>query len=347
MFCPKYQIRNRLLKTIREIGETLAIIKTRRLTAPAIAKLTLDARSLSSYASTSIEGNPLPLTDVKRLIKQSPKQIRDTEREVLNYNQALGWVQTQVKTGKFQLSAKTFAKVQGMVVDGLMDNPFDIGRLRQRAVVIRDPRDPNKTVFMPPDHGDVELLLDDLMKFVNANLNEIDPVLLAGIFHKQAVIIHPFMDGNGRSTRLMTTAILGMAGLDVFPIFAFESYYNRNVTKYFQMVGEFGDYYEEMVTGNDFTHWLEYFAEGILDELKRVQKSLPDLTGGPQLKPHEKLILDYIDQHSSITQREYETLTDRSRSMRIRDLKHMVASGLTKKHGGGRSVFYTRGNQTT
>ena len=65
MFLPKYQIRNRLLKTIREIGETLAIIRSRQLAAPALTKLRLEARSLSSYASTSIEGNPLPLTDVK------------------------------------------------------------------------------------------------------------------------------------------------------------------------------------------------------------------------------------------------------------------------------------------
>jgi len=345
MLSPKYQIRNRLLKTIREIGETLAIIKTRRLSAPAIAKLTLDARSLSSYASTSIEGNPLPLTDVKRLIKQSPKQIRDTEREVLNYNQALEWVQTQVETGKFQLSAKTFAKVQGMVVDGLMDNPFDIGKLRQRPVIIRDPRDPNKTAFLPPDHVDVKPLLDDLMEFVNANLNDLDPVLLAGLFHKQAVIIHPFMDGNGRSTRLMTTAILGMAGLDVFPIFAFESYYNRNVTKYFQMVGEFGDYYEEKEKFN-FTHWLEYFAEGILDELKRVQKSLPDMTSKPRLKPHEKLILDYIDEHGAITQREYGQITERKLATRKKDFAHLVSVGLIEKQGGSRSIFYTRGETT-
>jgi len=343
MFLPKYIIRNRLLKTIREIGETLTIINARRLSAPVLARLTLEARSLSSYASTSIEGNPLPLTDVKRLIKQSPKQIRDTEREVLNYNQALEWVETQVKTGKFRLTAKTYAKVQGMVVNGLMNNPFDVGNLRQRPVVIRDPRNANKTIFLPPDHGDVKPLLSNLIKFVNENLNEIDPVLLAGIFHKQAVIIHPFMDGNGRSTRLMTTAILGMAGLDVFPIFAFESYYNRNVTKYFQMVGEFGDYYEEK-DKFDFTHWLEYFAEGILDELKRVQKSLPDLVSKPRLRPHEKLILDYVDEHGAITQREYGEITERSLASRKKDLTHMVSIGLLEKQGGSRSIFYIRGH---
>lgn len=339
MFLPKYQIRNRLLKTIREIGETLAIIRSRQLAAPALAKLTLEARSLSSYASTSIEGNPLPLTDVKRLIKQSPKQIRDAQREVLNYNQALEWVQSQVGVSKFKVSAKNFCKIQNMVVDGLMENSFDIGHIRQKPVVIRDPRDVNSVVFMPPNHDDVPVLLDDLIKFTDKNIDELDPILLAGIFHKQAVLIHPFMDGNGRSTRLMTTAILGMTGLDVFPIFAFESYYNRNVTKYFQMVGENGDYYEGK-DSFDFTLWLEYFAEGILDELKRVQKTLPDLRTLPRLQTHEKLILDYIQEHGTITQRDYGTLTTRSLAMRKRDLSKLVEQGLLEKRGAGRSVYY-------
>jgi len=343
MFLPKYQIRNRLLKTIREIGETLAVIRSRQLAAPALSKLTLDARSLSSYASTSIEGNPLPLTDVKRLIKQSPKQVRDAQREVLNYNQALEWVQSQVGASKFKVSAKSFCKIQNMVVDGLMENPFDIGHIRQKPVVIRDPRDVNSVVFMPPNHGDVPALLNDLIQFTDKNIGELDPILLAGIFHKQAVLIHPFMDGNGRSTRLMTTAILGMTGLDVFPIFAFESYYNRNVTKYFQMVGEHGDYYEGK-DSFDFTLWLEYFAEGILDELKRVQKTLPNIQAKPRLKPHEQLILDYVDEHGAITQREYGQITDRSLASRKKDFAHMVSIGLLEKQGGSRSIYYTRGD---
>ena len=71
-----------------------------------------------------------------------------------------------------------------------------------------------------------------------------DPILLAGLFHRQCVIIHPFMDGNGRTARLLTTGILGQGGLDIFRIFAFENYYNRNISRYFQAVGLRGDYYE-------------------------------------------------------------------------------------------------------
>jgi len=337
MFEPKFIIRPRLLRTIREIGETLGMIRASNLSEARLARLTHAARALSAHASTSIEGNPLPLTDVKRLLKQAPAQARDTEREVLNYNRALEWVQDRVKTGRFDLSTNTFQTVQGLVVDGLMENPFDVGHVRQKPVIIRDPRVADSTVFLPPDHGDVPDLCEDLFTYLRQNLNDLDPILLAGIFHKQAVIIHPFMDGNGRSTRLMTTGILGMTGLDVFSIFSFEEYYNRNVTRYFKMVGEQGDYYD-LKGSAEFSNWLEYFAEGILDELKRVQKTLPQKQ--PRLEPHHRLILDHIEAHGSISQKEYGELSDRSLASRKNDFARLVGLGLIRQVGGGRSVYY-------
>ncbi len=51
------------------------------------------------------------------------------------------------------------------------------------------------------------------------------------------------------------------------------------------MVGESGDYYD-LKDELDYTHWLEYFAEGILDELKRVQKTLQYYI--PRLEPHHQ-----------------------------------------------------------
>ena len=341
MFDPKFTIRPRLLRSIREIGETLGMIRASNLSEARLARLTHAARALSAHASTSIEGNPLPLTDVKRLLKEAPALARDTENEVLNYNRALEWVQAKVKTGRFELSTTTFETIQGMVVEGLMENPFDVGHIRQKPVVIRDPRVVDSTVFLPPDHDDVPDLCDALFAWLRDNLTNLDPILLAGIFHKQAVIIHPFMDGNGRSTRLMTSGILGLTGLDVFPIFSFEEYYNRNVSRYFQMVGEHGDFYD-LEGGSEFSAWLEYFAEGILDELKRVQKSLP--AEQPRLEPHHRLILDHIENHGSITQREYGETSGRSLASRKNDFARLVELGLIRQVGGGRSVHYVLGD---
>ncbi len=124
---PKYTISNRLLFTTREIGEALGEIKSYSMSDQQLARLETEARELSSYASTSIEGNPLPLTDVKQLLKTNKENVRDTEREVLNYNKALQTLYAEVRSGKFQLNIKTLERVQGQVVDGLLDNPSHCG----------------------------------------------------------------------------------------------------------------------------------------------------------------------------------------------------------------------------
>jgi len=337
---PKYTISNKLLSTIREIGESLGELKSFHLTDQDLAKLEIEARELSSYASTSIEGNPLPLTDVKRLLKTQKENLRDTEREVLNYNKALQSLYADVRLGKFKLDIKTLEKIQGQVVHGLMDNPAHCGALREAPVIIRNPREINEVVFIPPDSKDVRKLTGDLFNFIESNVGKIDPIILAGIFHRQCVIIHPFIDGNGRTTRLLTTAILGKAGLDLFEIFSFENYYNRNITRYFKAVGLEGDYYD-LKEDVDFSAWLEYFADGILDELRRVRKTLPEQAGEkPRLEPHHHQILDYIKEHGSITQREYGAISSRSLASRKLDFDKLLKLNLIKAEGTGRGTYY-------
>ncbi len=337
---PKYTISNKLLLTIREIGESIGAIKALHLTDTTLANLELSARELSSYASTSIEGNPLPLTDVKQLLKTRKENIRDTEREVLNYNNALQTLFKSVRQNRFVLNVKTLEQVQEKVVEGLMDNPSHCGALRQDPVIIRNPRKLDEIVFIPPDAKNVRELTKSLMDFVNNNIGKIDPVILAGIFHRQNVIIHPFMDGNGRTTRLLTTAILGKTGLDLFEIFSFEDYYNRKITHYFKTVGLEGDYYD-LKDNIDFSVWLEYFAEGILDELRRVIKILPEQSWNKQrLEPHHKKILGYIHEQGSITQREYNDISDRSLASRKLDFEKLIQLNLIEAKGVGRGTYY-------
>lgn len=337
---PKYVISHKLLSTIRKIGESIGEIKGFNLNDKALAQLELDARELSSYASTSIEGNPLPLTDVKRLLKSDKPHIRDTEREVLNYNAALCDLYSAVGSGSFKLDISGLEKVQKQVVDGLMDNPSHCGQIRQAPVIIRNPRKLDEVVFIPPDDKDVRSLLLELMIFINDNVGKIDPIILAGLFHRQCVIIHPFIDGNGRTTRLLTTAILGNAGLDLFEIFSFENYYNQQITRYFKAVGLEGDYYD-LVDVIDFTGWLEYFADGILDELRRICKALPQhLEPKPRLEPHHRQVLDYIKEQGSITQREYGAISTRSLASRKLDFEKLLDLDLIEAKGTGRGTYY-------
>ena len=329
---------------MREIGEVIGEVKSYQLTGKALARLELDARQLSTHASTSIEGNPLALTDVKRVLKSNKQHIRDTEREVLNYNQALQVLYRSVRKGTFKLNISTLEKTQKRVVDGLMDDPADCGRLRQAPVLIRNPRKIDEVVFIPPDAKDVKGLTSELMSFINRSIGKVDLIVLAGLFHRQCVIVHPFIDGNGRATRLLTTAILGKAGLDLFEIFSFENYYNQNITRYFKAVGLEGDYYD-LEAEIDFTQWLEYFADGILDELLRLRKLLPaQLEPRPRLEGHHQQVLEYITEHGSISQREYGAISSRSLASRKVDFEKLIELEMIEAKGAGRGTYYVMKN---
>ncbi len=314
-------------------------LNNRRFPHIVLLELERTAREVSSYASTSIEGNPLPLTEVKKILKFRPAHIRDSEKEVLNYNQALQDLNNKLEVGKVKLSLRFILTIQKQVTKELLPK-FESGQLRDKSVVVNDPRT-GQPVYLPPDVKDVKLLTEDLIEFVNTNEEKIDPLILAGLFHKQMVIIHPFMDGNGRTTRLATKALLAAMGLNTFNLFSFENYYNQNVTKYFQTVGEFGNYYD-LVENIDFSIWLEYFTEGIIDELLRVEKLLPNIAVNPQtqLKPGHLKMIEYIREKGFISDREYARLVHRAKATRTQDFKKLRVWGLIERKGKGKATYY-------
>lgn len=338
MFIPKYTITDQLLSNIKRISTLVNELNNRRFPKVILLEMERAAQAVSTYASTSIEGNPLPLTEVKKVLKSKPENVRDSEREVLNYNQALTSLETQLANKDFKLTLSAILTIHKQVIDGLLPK-YETGKLRQKPVVVNDPR-VGKVVYLPPDVEAVETLMMELVEFTQSE-KHIDPLIIAGVFHKQMVIIHPFMDGNGRTTRLVTKALLADMGLNTFNLFSFENYYNQNVTKYFQTVGELGDY-NELVDKIDFTVWLEYFTGGIIDELLRVEKLLPVSSNSPEtrLEKHHQDILAFIHKNGFISDRDYANLTNRAKATRALDFQKLLDLGMIDRQGKGRSTYY-------
>ncbi|OGI69578.1 hypothetical protein A3A09_00540 [Candidatus Nomurabacteria bacterium RIFCSPLOWO2_01_FULL_42_20] len=339
MFEPKYTISAKLLQNIKRITEIITDLNNRRFSEIVLARFEKEARGVSAFASTSIEGNPLPLTDVKKILKSKPENVRDSEQEVLNYNQALTELNKLIKSKKISFNLSLISEIQGIIINKLIEK-HRLGKIRGEPVFVNDPR-AGKTIYWPPDYKDVSILLTDLIEYTNSNRNKIDPLILAGIFHKQFVIIHPFMDGNGRTVRLLTKILLADLGLNTFNLFSFENYYNKNITKYFAEVGVLGNYYEIKDSIN-FTAWLEYFTDGIIDELLRVKKELEKENISPreELKDYHQEILDYIKKHGYITDKDYAKLTKRARPTRNLDFRKLINLGLIKKLGRGKATYY-------
>ena len=338
MFQPSYRISPQLLDSIKQITILVHELNKQHVSDVVFADLLSEAMVTSTYASTSIEGNPLALTEVKRVLKTQPAHIRQSEQEVINYNRTLQGL-NDASDAPFTLE-QILTIHQGVTADLLPAEHS--GHWRLEPVGIHEPRSGN-VLYLPPDHQDVPGLMGDLVGFVQAEVDRLDPLILAGLFHKQFVIIHPFVDGNGRTTRLATKQLLAGLGLNLFHLLSFENYYNQNVTRYFQRVGVFGNYYD-LVAELDFTDWLEYFAEGILNELHRLEKQLTDRQGPPNqgLKAYHQTILDLIDAQGHVNDRDYAQRTDRAKATRSLDFRKLVEMGIIERKGRGRSTYYQR-----
>lgn len=339
MFTPKYSLTHQLLNNITQVYKLITELNHYRFPRTVLVRFERVARELSVHASTSIEGNPLSLTAVKQLLKSHPKNLHFSQQEVVNYNQALQKLRQSKLNKKSPLSLHLILQVHKMVTQSLLPK-YQSGKLRTFPVVVNNPKT-GRVVFLPPDAKEVRELLLDLVSYINHNQQKIDPVILSGILHKQLVLIHPFMDGNGRTTRLITKVVLAQMGLDTFNLFSFENYYNHNVSAYFQHVGEFGDYHE-LLDKIDFTAWLEYFSKGLVTELERVKQALANVshTVGRPLLPQQRQILQYIQRHGSIADRDYAKLTDRARATRALDFRQLIQLGLIKRLGAGKSSYY-------
>lgn len=339
MITPKYTITQRLLANIKRINSLVLNLNNQHFPDVILLGLEKTAQAVSSYASTSIEGNPLPLTEVKKILKSTPQNLRESEKEVLNYNEALKNLSEKIKERNISLSLNLILNIHKQIMKDLLPI-YEQGKLRQKPVVVNNPKT-GQVVFLPPDAQGVEILMKDLVNFVIVNTNKIDPLILAGIFHKQMVIVHPFIDGNGRTTRLAVKILLAQMGLNTFNLFSFENYYNNNVTKYFQTVGEFGNYYE-IRDKIDFTSWLEYFTEGIIDELLRIQKLLPNQKLSPktQIQTYHQKIIDHIKKNGFITDAIYSTLTKRAKATRTIDFNRLISMKIIERKGKGKATYY-------
>lgn len=339
MFTPKYNISNKLLANIKKVAEITTELNSRRFSFVVLAEFEKKAREISTYSSVSIEGNPLPLTEVRQILKTKPEYIRDSEKEILNYNKALSELNEYIKEKKYDFDLSLLLKIQKSITRNLIDK-YRCGRIRKEPVFVNDPRT-SRTIYLPPNHDDVPGMLTELLKYIKQNEGKIDPLILAGIFHKQFVIIHPFIDGNGRTARLSTKALLAKMGLNTFNLFSFENYYNKNVSRYFQQVGVIGNYYD-LQKDIDFSEWLEYFTDGIIDELLRVKKELEleSNLSKKSISEHQNKIIWYVKENGSISDKEYAKITDRARATRSLDLKRLVEAGEIKRVGHGRATYY-------
>ena len=348
MYQPKFSISPEVFGAVSEIAEVKAIVERSRVLPLNQLQLQREAMIRMVHTSTSIEGNPLEEYQVDKVL--SGMSIAADDRsiiEVKNYQSALKEVEKLAEEDGV-LDEKTILQIHEIAMKGLLP-PEKVGKFRPGPIYIVDDmgNGKEKLRYEGPPEKDLKKLIKELLTWLEkANKDELHPVLKAGIFHTQFVHIHPFSDGNGRVTRLLTNLLLYKDKWDFRKVIVLEEFYNKNRQNYYNALAYGWDIkYQE---GADITDWIEYFMAGFLIEARKVATKIQSLG---MAKTHNKeetvyldadeiKIMDYLATTHKLKSDDLVKLLNIAKRTAQLKLKALVEKGVIKSEGKGPATFY-------
>lgn len=325
---PHFTITNAIAGGLAQIERTRGFLDAATLSEAWLRRMSERALLLEAHHSTHIEGTRLTLDQSARLLagETVPSANADDVRELLNYRAAFDLVSDYLNSGD-PITEGLIREIHRRLVQGVRGGSARPGeyRLAQNYVVNAAT---GAILYTPPPPGDVPALMHDLVAWLNTP-SAIHPVLVGGIAQYQLVHIHPFLDGNGRTSRLLSTLYLFRAGYDFRRLFTLSEFYDRDRPAFYRAIRAVD------LGGLDLTPWLEYFVSGLDTQLAEVKE-----------RGRQAILVDVAAQEHSLNARQAEVLrglategqlTIRDLEQRFpgvarrtlqRDLKLLVAQGL-------------------
>lgn len=190
-----------LLNEIDVLKEQLSTL--RPLPGEALKKIQ-DALDIEyTYESNRIEGNTLTLQETALVVNEgvtiSGKSMRE-HLEAINHTEAINYIKDIAKQD-IEISERTIKEIHALILHGI--DRENAGRYRTVPVMI------SGSTHMPPQPYLIEKQMEDFMlRFKQMEAEKVHPVLIAAYLHDELVRIHPFIDGNGRTSRLLMNLYL-------------------------------------------------------------------------------------------------------------------------------------------
>ncbi|GBO53553.1 Fic family protein [Pseudanabaena sp. lw0831] len=204
------------------------------------------------YESNRIEGNTLTLRETQLVINEgmtiSGKSMRE-HLEAINHKEAILFIDDLVSQ-RVDLSEYILKQIHGIVLYGI--DRENAGVYRRLPVAIAGSK------HLPPQPYLLQDLMESYFRFYNREKDHLHPVVLAAEMHERLVTIHPFIDGNGRTSRLIMNLILLQYG---FPLAIIGGDYDSRMAYY--------DALEKVQTENNKEDFILLIAKKVLFALER------------------------------------------------------------------------------
>jgi Fic family protein len=338
MYKPEFKITNNILKYVAKIEAAREIIDNAPLVPHWERKFQEDAMVRQVHHSTAIEDNALNFTEVKKVIEgEEVISVRKRDvKEILNYRKALELLNTN--SDKLVLDF-ILALNQLLLKDIIADDK--IGRLRDSNVYIVSSKT-KSVVLEPPEADEVEGEITDLIDWYNSD-SSIHSILKSGILQYAITAIHPFIEGNGRTARLLSTWALYSTGYKVNKFFSLEEYYDRDPKGYYNALATADD-------SDDLSDWLEYFVKGLAIEFERIKAKVQSISydglkkrsvGQIALTDRQIKIINFVQERGSFQNSDFSELFPKiSDDTVLRELKDLMNKKIVKKVGRTRAARY-------
>jgi Fic family protein len=196
-------------------------------------------------------------------------------------------------------------------------------------------------VFETASPFDTPRLMGELLTWVNDEREKalLHPLLIIAIFVVVFLEIHPFQDGNGRLSRILTTLLLIQAGYTYVPYSSLESVIELNKEAYYLALRQTQGSIRS--DAPNWQPWLAFFLRSMAEQVRRLEKkvererivlaTLPDLS---------LQIVEFTREHGRITIGDAIKLTGVSRNTLKQHFRQLVERGHLNQQGSGRGVWY-------
>jgi len=204
-------------------------------------------------SSAQIEGTRATMFDAIEM--DAGIDGKDTDaHDILFYIKALNYGIKRIK--EFPFSLRFIRELHSVLMKGARATHFSgPGEFRNSQNWIGG-TSPANAFFVPPPVNNMKKSLDDFEKFLH-NEKLTLPIVHIALVHAQFETIHPFLDGNGRTGRLLITFLLGKKGLLEDPVLFLSSYFKKHQKTYYLKLNGYhnGEVFE----------WLDFFLDGVIE----------------------------------------------------------------------------------
>lgn len=220
-------------------------------------------------SSSQIEGTQATMINAIEAESKTNDALPEDVDDILRYIKAINYgIQ---KLEKFPLSLRLIKELHKKLMKDARTSHFsDPGNFRTSQNWIGG-TNPLNARFVPPPPKEIIKSLGELENFFHIK-DSLLPVVRAGIIHAQFETIHPFLDGNGRTGRMLITIYLQLSGLLETPILFLSWYFKKHQKTYYQRLEEYTD--------KGVEKWIDFFLDGVIetaDEAIKTVKKVTDL----------------------------------------------------------------------